>query len=110
MQADRDHRRVTRSHCGKVQDQRRQQKNPAATIAVVSACVGGCAAGGTKFIHEENEKIGCNSDGHLFHAHLPVYPFFDRMLPRFDQDSFGVFAGYGVAKMPCRAKHRWLVK
>jgi len=41
---------------------------------------------------------------------LPVYHYFDRLLPRFHQDSSGVFAGYGVAKMPTRARHPWLAR
>ncbi len=40
---------------------------------------------------------------------LPVYQYFDLMLPRFYQDHNGVFAGFGVAKMPLRSKHRWMV-
>jgi hypothetical protein len=39
---------------------------------------------------------------------LPVYRYFDRLLPRFHQSPSGVFAGFGVAKMPTRARHAWL--
>jgi len=39
---------------------------------------------------------------------LPVYPYFNRMLPRFHQSPDGVFAGFGVAKMPTKAIHRWV--
>ena len=41
---------------------------------------------------------------------LPVYEYFDRMLPRFDQNSRGVFAGFGVAKMPAITRHGWLAE
>ncbi len=40
---------------------------------------------------------------------LPVYEYFDRLLPRFRQNSHGVFAGFGVATMPITTRHEWLV-
>ena len=40
---------------------------------------------------------------------LPVYDYFNRLLPRFHQSPSGVFAGFGVAKMPTRTIHKWLV-
>ena len=40
---------------------------------------------------------------------LPVYSYFNRMLPRFDQSPKKVFAGFGVAKMPTMARHNWLI-
>lgn len=42
-------------------------------------------------------------------AELPVYSHFDRILPRFHRRRDRVFSGYGVAKMPTRAKHDWVV-
>ena len=39
---------------------------------------------------------------------LPVYHYLNRMLPRFHQAPDGVFAGFGIAKMPTKARHRWL--
>ncbi len=39
---------------------------------------------------------------------LLLYEYFHRLLPRFHQSADGVFAGFGVAKMPTRAHHRWL--
>ncbi len=41
---------------------------------------------------------------------LPLYEYFSRLLSRFDQDGNGVFAGFGVAKMPAIASNRWLAK
>jgi len=41
---------------------------------------------------------------------LPLYRYFCLMLPRFHQSPTGVFAGFGVAKMPTRTIHRWLAK
>jgi len=38
---------------------------------------------------------------------LPTYEYFDRLLPRFHQGPHGVFAGFGVAKMPKIADNRW---
>ena len=40
-------------------------------------------------------------------SELPVYEFFDRMLPNFRAIG-GVFSGYGVGKIPKLADHRWL--
>jgi len=41
--------------------------------------------------------------------HLTLYEYFARLLPRFHKDPNGVFAGYGIAKMPRKAYNRWLV-
>jgi hypothetical protein len=40
---------------------------------------------------------------------LDLYPYFSRILPKFDQSPSRVFSGYGVAKMPKLASHHWLV-
>lgn len=39
---------------------------------------------------------------------LPLYSYFSRMLPRVHQGPGNVFAGYGVAKMPTKARHQWV--
>ena len=40
---------------------------------------------------------------------LDLYEYFEQMLGSFHTNRDGVFAGFGVAKMPRKAKHRWLV-
>jgi hypothetical protein len=40
---------------------------------------------------------------------LPLYSYFGKLLPKFDKSNVGIFAGYGVAKMPRIGSNRWLV-
>ncbi|MBN1460609.1 MAG: DUF3800 domain-containing protein [Armatimonadetes bacterium] len=40
---------------------------------------------------------------------LSVYPYLDRMLPRFYRARDRVISGYGIAKMPTRARKKWVV-
>lgn len=39
---------------------------------------------------------------------LELYSYFARVLPRFRKSQTGVFAGFGVAKMPTRHFHEWV--
>lgn len=52
---------------------------------------------------KDNGSTWDNPGAHKLH----LYSFFGRMLPRFDHDASHVFAGYGVAKMPCKVTHKW---
>lgn len=40
---------------------------------------------------------------------LSLYTYFARLLPRFHHDASKVFEGFGVAKMPTQARHRWMI-
>lgn len=42
-------------------------------------------------------------------SQLSVYEYFNRLLPRYHQGPSGVFAGFGVVKMPTRTRHQWVV-
>jgi hypothetical protein len=40
---------------------------------------------------------------------LPVYQYFGNMLPRFDHNGDGVFAGFGIAKLPTHRAVKWRI-